>query len=133
MAQLQTVASVGDPQRLADTVGAAVKAHPLSPEIHYFQAIVLMSAGHYDEAARALRHAIYLDRSMAVAHFALGSIMQRRGSIAEARRSYRNVLAACDKQRTNDIVPYSDGEPVGRLIEAARAQLALIAGDRSHP
>jgi chemotaxis protein methyltransferase CheR len=134
IAALQAMANRGDPQRTAAAVANAVANHPLSPEIHYFQAIVLMSIGRYDEAAAALRRAIYLDSSMAVAHFALASIQQRRGSLADARRCYRNVLAACDQRRAEDIVPFSDGEPTGRLVEAARAQLALMrpaAGGRA--
>jgi chemotaxis protein methyltransferase CheR len=133
LSDLQALASLRDPQRTAAAVTAALEIHPLAPEIHYFQAIVLMSAGHYDEAAAALRRAIYLDRSMAVAHFALGSILQRRGLIAQAQRSYRNVLAVCDQRRADEIVPCSDGEPTGRLIEAARTQLARIAHSTGSP
>jgi chemotaxis protein methyltransferase CheR len=105
---------------------AAAEAHPLSPEVHYLKAIVLMGLARYDEAVTSLRRAIYLNRSMAVAHFTLGSILQRRGAVAEARRSYRNVLAVCDGRRAEEIVPFSDGEQTGRLVEATRAQLDLI-------
>jgi chemotaxis protein methyltransferase CheR len=126
MSNLQAIANEGDGGSVATAMGAAVAAGPLCPELHYFQAIALMSVGRYDEAVASLRRALYLDRSMAVAHFALGSILQRRGVIAEARRSYRNVLAVCDRRRADEIVPFSDGETTGRLVAAARAQLASI-------
>jgi chemotaxis protein methyltransferase CheR len=125
-AELKQIAQRGDPRETASALIAAAETHPLSPELHYLQAIVLMSLGRYDEATSSLRRVIYLDRSMAAAHFTLGSIQQRRGAFAEARRSYRNVLAACGRRDADEVIPLSEGETVGRLANAARAQLAHI-------
>jgi len=126
VSQLLALVEAGDPQQAAAAVSAALDDAPLSAEIHYLQAVTLMSGARYEEAVASLRRAIYLDRSMAVAHFALASIHLRRGAVAEARRCYRNVLTACGCRHASDVVPFSNGEPTGRLVEAARAQLARI-------
>lgn len=127
LAALQALATQADAAGIVSAVEAAIAAEPLSPELHYFRAITQMSAGRYDQAAASLRRALYLDHSMAVAHFALASIHARRGSIAQARRCYRNVIALCGSRRAEEIVPFSEGEETRRLVEAARAQLASIA------
>ena len=126
MSELAALANLGDPGRVSAAVSAALAAHPMSAEIHYLHAIVLMGCGRYEEAASSLRRALYLDRSMAIAHFALGSVHARRGAVEEARRSYRNVLSVCDERRADEIVPFSEGERTGSLVEAARAQLDNI-------
>lgn len=131
-ARLRAMVDRDNLQQSVAAMAAALAAHPLSAELYYLHAILLLSGDRHDEAAVALRRAIYLDRSLVVAHFALASIQQRRGAMAEARRCYRNVLAVCDRGDADDIVPLTDGEQAGRLAEAARVQLALIqagAGD----
>jgi chemotaxis protein methyltransferase CheR len=85
-----------------------------------------MGSGQDDEAIASLRRVIYLDRSMAVAHFALASALQRLGATAEARQAYRRALALSTARPQDEILPLSDGEPAGRLAAAARAQLATI-------
>jgi chemotaxis protein methyltransferase CheR len=129
IAEVTAFANHSDPVRSGAAIGAALALHPMSAELHYLHAIVQMAAGRYEAAAASLRRALYLDRSMAVAHFALGSVLERRGATEEARRSYRNVLAVCDGRRVDDLLPFSEGERAGRLVEAARAQLAHIGDD----
>ena len=59
-------------------------------------------------------------------HFTLGSILQRLGDAAGARRAYRNAHDLCTSRPTDEVVPLSDGEHAGRLSEAAAVQLAVL-------
>ena len=100
--------------------------HPLCPELHYLRAIVLIELNRYNEAIASLRQVIYLDRSLAIVHFTLGSILQRHGATTDARRAYQNALVLCVEKSDDDILPLSDGERTGHLVDAVRAQLAVL-------
>jgi len=105
---------------------AVVQRHPLSVELHFLQAVLLVELRRDEEAVRAARRVIYLDRSLAIAHFTLGSVLWRRGDLPGARRAYRNARDLCRARAADEVVPLSDGEAAGRLAEAAEAQLAIL-------
>jgi len=105
---------------------AAAERHPLSTELHYLQAVLLLELGRDEEAAWAARRVIYLDRSLAAGHFTLGSILWRRGDVAGAKRAFRNARDLCVARPADEIVPLSEGEHAGRLAEAAAAQIAIL-------
>jgi chemotaxis protein methyltransferase CheR len=123
---IRALANLGGTGKAVAATTAAITRYPLCPELHYLHAILLMGSGQDDEAIASLRRVIYLDRSMAVAHFALASALQRLGATAEARQAYRRALALSTARPQDEILPLSDGEPAGRLAAAARAQLATI-------
>jgi len=104
----------------------ATALHPLSSELHYLRSVLLLGLGRDDEATRAARRALYLDRSLAIAHFTLGSILQRRGDRTGARRAYRNAHDLCAARPADEVVPLTDGEPAGRLAAAALAQMTRL-------
>ena len=101
----------------------AVQRHALSPELHYLHAVLLMEVNRDAEAVQAARRAVFLDRSLAIAHFTLGSILQRRGALHDAQRCFRNARDLCAARPPDEIVPLTDGEAAGRLAEAAEVQL----------
>jgi chemotaxis protein methyltransferase CheR len=113
----------------------AAARHPLSSELHYLRAVLLLGLGIEAEAAHAARRAIYLDRSLAIAHFTLGSILQRRGDRIGARRAYRNARDLCAARPADEVVPLTDGELAGRLAAAAEAQITRLDHHRTgtHP
>lgn len=112
---------------------AATQRHPLSSELHYLRAVLLLDLDRDGEAIQAARRAIYLDRSLAIAHLTVASILQNRGDREGAWRAYRNARDLCRTRPAEEIVPLSDGEPAGRLLAAAETQMALIeAARRSH-
>ena len=73
-----------------------------------------------------MRRVLYLDRSLAVAHFTLGSILERIGDADGARRAYRNARDLSRARPHDEVAPLSDGEPAGRLADAAAMQLAVL-------
>jgi chemotaxis protein methyltransferase CheR len=104
----------------------AVQRHALSPDLHYLHAVLLMEVNRDAEAVQAARRAVFLDRSLAIAHFTLGSILQRRGVLHDAQRCFRNARDLCAARPPDEIVPLTDGEAAGRLAEAAEVQLHAL-------
>jgi chemotaxis protein methyltransferase CheR len=115
-----------DPAQAELACAAAAARHALSAEIHYLHAVLLLDLDRDEEAAQAARRVLYLDRSLAIAHFTLGSILRRRGDLAGARRAYRNVRDLCAARQADEVMPLSEGEHAGRLAEAAAVQLAIL-------
>jgi chemotaxis protein methyltransferase CheR len=115
-----------DPAHAELACAGATARHALSTELHYLHAVLLLDLGRDEEAARAVRRVLYLDRSLAIAHFTLGSILRRRGDLAGARRAYRNAGDLCAARPADEVVPLSDGEHAGRLAEVAAVQLAIL-------
>jgi chemotaxis protein methyltransferase CheR len=124
------LADAGKLHSAATQTAVAIQAYPLAAELHYMRAVVLAGLGQYDEASASLRRVIYLDPSLAVAHFTLGSILWRSGAVADARRCYRNALALSAERPPQEFLSLSEGETAGRMAEAARNQLALVDGDQ---
>jgi len=104
----------------------AAMRHPFSTELQFLRAALLVELEQDEAAEQAARRVIYLDRSLAVGHFTLGSICWRRGDLAGARRAFRNAHQLCAARPADEMVPLSDGERAGRLAEAAAAQLAIL-------
>jgi chemotaxis protein methyltransferase CheR len=122
--------NVAEAERACD---AALQRQPLSVELRYLHAVLLTDLGRHDEAVRALRRLIYLDRSLAVAHFTLGALLGQGGDRAGARAAYRNAAALCADRPAEEAVPLADGECAGRLARAAAFQAALLGGEEAAP
>jgi chemotaxis protein methyltransferase CheR len=104
----------------------AAGTRPLDVELHYLHAILLLGLGREAEAARAVRRVLYLDRSLAAAHFALGSLLERRGDRSGACRAYRCAHELAAARPPDEPVPLADGEPAGQLATAAAARLETL-------
>jgi chemotaxis protein methyltransferase CheR len=127
--RIRALANLGDRERTENAAAAAIAAQTLAPELHYLHAIVLLDRGRLAEAAQALRRVVYIDSSLAVAHFTLGSVLQRRGATGQALSAFRNALALSTALPADEILPLSEGEPAGRMADAARAQLDSLAAE----
>ncbi len=102
---------------------AAAKRHTLSAHLQYLHAVLLLDLNREQEAAQAARRAVYLDNSLAIAHFTLGSLLRRLGDLDGARRSFRNARDLCADRPADEVVCHSDGEHAGALARAAQLQL----------
>jgi len=109
-----------------EACAAAVERHPLSVELRYLHAVLLLGLRREDEAIRTLRRVLYLERTLAVAHFTLGTLLEQRGDGAGACRCYRNARDLCARRAADEEVPLSDGERAGVLARAAADRLALL-------
>ena len=115
-----------DSGRAEGACTAAVERQPLSTELHYLHAVLLLDLGRDQEATAALRRVLYLDRSLAIAHFTLGSLLKQQGDLPGARRAYRNARELGAALPAEEMLALSDGEQAGRLVEAATFQLAIL-------
>lgn len=107
---------------------AAVARYPLSAELRVLLTTLLLELGRHHEAAREARAAVYIDRTLAVAHFLGATAARLLGDERAARRAYRNALALCQGAPPAEAVPLADGESAGRMAAAAAAELARLGG-----
>jgi chemotaxis protein methyltransferase CheR len=119
-------------RRLADSGNAlvaeqaaldALRQFPLAPELHYLHAIVCAELGRAEAAIASLRRVLYIDPTLALAHFTLASMLLRAGRRSEAQRAYQAALATCSVQPPDDLLPLSEGAPVRSLMASVQAQL----------
>lgn len=95
----------------------AIAADRVDPGLHYLCATILQEQHREGEAIAALKRALYLDSSFALAHFALGNLLLRTGDAPAARKTFRNLLALLNACQPDDILPESEGLTAGRLRE----------------
>ncbi|MBI3767056.1 MAG: chemotaxis protein CheR [Deltaproteobacteria bacterium] len=117
-----------DMSAAASAAATAAARHALDPELQYLRAALLIDRGDDEDAARALRRVLYLDRSLAAAHFALGAVLRRLGDVEGARRAYRNARDLCVATAPDAVLPLTDEELAGCLITAAESELAILVG-----
>jgi chemotaxis protein methyltransferase CheR len=105
---------------------AALRRHPLDAPLHYLRATLLLALDRDQEAEDEARRALYLDPSLAVAHFLLGTILRKRGARPGALRAFRNVRDLCAARPADEEVPAGAGERVGALHTAASAEMERL-------
>ena len=125
---VRSLANMGDLAAAAASCVAAQDRHGMSAELAYLHAVLLTEAGQPEAAAAAARRALYLDRGFVVAHLALGDALARLDDVNGARRALLNGERLLAAMAPDDIVPASDGEPSGRLVEMTRIRLRLLPG-----
>ena len=122
-ARSSTPGGSSTPRRLSE---AAIRAHPLSPDVHHAHAIVLDDAGRLDEAVDAARRAVCLDPMFAVAHLTLGSGLARRGHEREARRALSRAARLLGAMPPEAHPPGAEGETAAALLGLVRVHLARL-------
>jgi chemotaxis protein methyltransferase CheR len=95
----------------------AVAADKTNPRFHYLRATVLQEQGRVDEAAGALRRAIYMEADFVMAHVALGHLALSGGRREEGQKHFGRARALLGGRAADAVVPQSDGLTAGRLTE----------------
>jgi chemotaxis protein methyltransferase CheR len=106
--------------RLADArdlCAKAIAADKLTADYHYLLAMILLELDQEQEAVASFTHALYLDPEFVLAHFALGTILLRRGKTREARRHFENAQSSLRHYGAEEILPESEGITAGRMVE----------------
>lgn len=127
-ARVRSIADRGAVEEAEREALAMTMRFPLSADIHFIRAVLLVSTGRDDEALEVLRKVIYLDGELAIAHFLTGVVLQRRGAVTDAMRAYRNAEMICARHSRDEAVPLADGEIYESLLAAIQSHLRLISG-----
>jgi chemotaxis protein methyltransferase CheR len=127
VAWIRALANQGCLEEAGDVTASALDAFgSSSAELLYLHGVLLLQAGRAGDAALALRQALYLDRTLVVAHLALADAQQRTGVQDGALRSLRNAAALLETLPQASHVAGADGETAGRLRELVRVKLRLL-------
>ncbi len=124
---VRSLANSGSLAEAGRACAAALEAHPTDAELCYLHALLLAEAGRLAESVAAARGALFLDRKLVVAHMLLGGLLARMDETSAARRSFQNAERLLAALPSDALVPASDGEPAGRVREAARVQADLMS------
>lgn len=131
---VRALANLGRLEEAGQACTVALDQHRQNAQLHYMHAVLMAESGLFAESARAAKRALYLDRGMIVAHLALGSTLARWGTdLSGARRSFATAERLLSAMSPDQLVPDSDGEPAGRLLEMTRAQSRLLPRAESAP
>lgn len=93
---------------------------PLMVEAQLLHASFAEEAGDLEQAERAYRRALYVDRNCPMAHFHLALVQQQKGDAAGAQRSVRTTLKLAEHRDPHEPVEYGEGVCYGRLKEMAQ-------------
>ena len=104
--------------------------NPTWVELNYLFALMLMEHDDFQRAADAARRVLFLDSSLVVVHFTMGTIYQNLGETDLAKRAYRNVIEQCQQLSPQSRIRFAEGETQEHLVWAAEHQLQLLQSDR---
>lgn len=125
---VRAVANLDGVDAGGDAAARALVAHPLAAELHFLEAMLRIAAHRDDAAEPSLRRALYLDPSLALAHFALGGVLARRGELVAARTAFRAARTLSEARPAGEPVALGDGQLAGALAVAAAGQLRALEG-----
>ena len=111
-----------DPQAALHASAQAASRHPLVPELRYLEALLHLGQGRLDDAERAIRQALYLEPSLAVAWLVLGRVLRRTGDTHGALKALREAESLCGALPPDTPLPLGDGERAGALARVARTE-----------
>jgi chemotaxis protein methyltransferase CheR len=120
---LRELADCGNWQGAADYGKRLLSQNGLNAEVHFYHALIFEKLGIVHEPEVSLRHAIYLDRNFALAHYHLGLVLKRDGHGRAAERSFGNVLKILASLPDLAMVTAGPEITVSGLKELARMHL----------
>jgi chemotaxis protein methyltransferase CheR len=123
---IRALANTRGSEDAAQYAHRVIKRHPFSTELHLLHALLLIDVKRHAEAEQALQRVLYLDRSLAIAHYLLGSTLRDQGKLDAARRAYRNARDLARAHPPDAELPFADGERASALAAIAEAELAIL-------
>ena len=96
---------------------AVLKISDLEPRAHLLFGMIAARQGRDAEALQALRRTLYLDDSLALAHFWLGNLYRERGDLARACHEYENVVRAWEHHTLQLTEEFASDLTVEQLVQ----------------
>jgi chemotaxis protein methyltransferase CheR len=118
--EARRLADAGQLEAALSHCDAALKADKFNTPLYYLRAAILL-AGHtsdaavLDEAAAALRQALYLDPDFLIAHLAAGNVARAQHKNRDAVRHFANARKLALAMKGDEIVPESEGLSAAQL------------------
>jgi chemotaxis protein methyltransferase CheR len=109
-------------------VRPALRAVAVDAEQHAARALRLLDASEPHQAAAAARRALYLDRTLAIAHLTLARALRLTGSTAGAQRALLRSAALLERLAPDLAVRGAHGASAGTLSAVAAAEFDLLMG-----
>jgi len=104
---------------------------PLNAGAHYYHGMILAQHAEWAAAERSLRRCLYLERSLALAHFYLGVVLDRLGQATQ--KHFLNAQDLLANQPEHALVPLGQGLTVREFRSLLTAPEPSRAASRSHP
>jgi len=117
----KSYANIGELEQAKNWCEKAIESEKLNPEIYYLLSTIFQSAENIDDAINSLKQSIYLDHEFIMAHFTLGMLLFQKRKPVESKKSMKNALSLLELTDTDEILPYSEGMTVGRLVETIKS------------
>jgi chemotaxis protein methyltransferase CheR len=83
---------MGSLDEARESFGAALAREPLCVEARVYLGLAGMQAGVLEDAKVELTRALFLEPTLALGHYLLGQVNERRKDLEGARRAYRNAI-----------------------------------------
>ncbi|WP_425463610.1 CheR family methyltransferase [Methylobacterium oryzihabitans] len=127
LAALRALADAGDLDGGWDACREALRAAPTDPRLRFYEGLLARARGRPEEAERAFRGALYLDKGFVMAHYHLGLTLIAAGRTEAGRRALVNALRLADGLPGGTVLPEGDGLTAGLLRDTARPLLDAAA------
>ncbi|HZK79327.1 MAG TPA: protein-glutamate O-methyltransferase CheR, partial [Gemmatimonadaceae bacterium] len=130
IARVRELANEGRLKEAGEVCAAALEEFPDKAQLHLIAAILNGEAGRWSDSERAAKRALYLDRSLVLAHVALGDAIARLGNVAAARRSFENAASLLVSAGSAEM-PDAGDMSTARLMDIVRAHLSMLNNEQA--
>lgn len=86
-------ALMGNVDEARDLFNNALVKEPLCVEARVYLAIAALQSGQLEDARIELTRALFLEPTLALGHYLLAQVQEKRGDLDAARRAYKNAVA----------------------------------------
>ncbi|MFH6782241.1 MULTISPECIES: CheR family methyltransferase [Methylobacterium] len=120
LALVRTLADAGDLDASWQACRAALVQDPTDPRLRYYEGLLARARARPEEAERAFRGALYLDKGFVMAHYHLGLTLIAAGRGEAGRRAVANAVRLAASLPADAALPEGDGLTAADLAGAAR-------------
>jgi uncharacterized protein HemY len=98
------------------------------PRAHLLLGMIAARRQQLDEALKSLRRALYLDESLALAHFWLANLYRDRGDVVRACHEYQNVVLDWERHTFELTEEFASDLSAEQLVEFCSDSLQRLGG-----